>query len=116
ARIPLLTRRSATGRTKGLTGLVYQAVRGATHGVGVGLDHALGWLAPRLVAETPSTAARCAAIAVLNGVIGDHLAKTRNPLAIRMTLRRAGSTLRLRRDALAEAFPDARPHVVVLAH
>lgn len=116
ARIPLLSRRPATGRTKGLTGFVYRIVRGVTHGVGIGLDHSLGWIAPRLVPETPSTAGRCAAISVLNGVIGDHLAATRNPLAIRMSLRQAGTALRLQRDALAGAFPDARPHVVVMVH
>jgi len=116
ARIPLLSPRSPTGRTRGLTGLVYGSVRGVTRGVGVGVDAALGWLAPRLIAQTPSTAARCAAVAVLNGVLGDHLAATRNPLAIRMRLRRGGHALRLQRTALAEAYPDARSHVVVLAH
>jgi hypothetical protein len=115
-RFPMVFGRSPTGRTRGLTGLVYATVRGVTRGVGSGIDVALGWLAPRLVAETPSTAARSAAIAALNGVLGDHLAATRNPLAIRMALRHAGRPLRLQRDALAAAFPDAHPHVVVLAH
>jgi len=115
ARIPLLGR-PATGRTRGLTGIVYRTVRGVTRGVGAGLDSALGWLAPRLIAESPSTAARSAAIAALNGVLGDHLAATRNPLAIRMTLRHSGHALRLQHSALVDAFPDARSHVVVLAH
>ena len=116
ARFPLVFGRSPTGRTRGLTGLVYATVRGVTRGVGNGIDAALGWLAPRLIAETPSTAARSAAIAALNGVLGDHLAATRNPLAIRMALRHGGRPLRLQRDALAAAFPAAHPHVVVLAH
>lgn len=115
-RFPMVFGRSATGRTRGLTGLVYATVRGVTRGVGGGIDAALGWLAPRLIAETPSTAARSAAIAALNGVLGDHLAVTRNPLAIRMALRHSGRPLRLQRDALAAAFPDAHPHVVVLVH
>lgn len=115
-RFPMVFGRSATGRTRGLTGLVYATVRGVTRGVGGGIDAALGWLAPRLIAETPSTATRSAAIAALNGVLGDHLAVTRNPLAIRMALRHAGRPLRLQRDALAAAFPDAHPHVVVLVH
>lgn len=115
-RFPMVFGRSPTGRTRGLTGLVYATVRGVTRGVGSGIDAALGWLAPRLIAETPSTTARRAAIAALNGVLGDHLAATRNPLAIRMALRHAGRPLRLQRDALAAAFPDAHPHVVVLAH
>ncbi|MCL4184126.1 MAG: GPI inositol-deacylase [Burkholderiaceae bacterium] len=116
AAVPLLLEPLPNGRTRGITGLVYRSVRGVTQVVGTGLDAALGWLAPRLISETPSTAARCAAVAALNGVLGDHLAASRNPLAIRMQLRRNGLALRLERALLTEAFPDARAHVVVLAH
>jgi hypothetical protein len=116
AAVPLLLEPLPNGRTRGITGLVYRTVRGVTRVVGGTLDAALGWLAPRLIAPTPSTAARCAAVAALNGVLGDHLAATRNPLAIPMRLRRDGHPLHLERTLLAKAFPDARSHLVVLAH
>jgi pimeloyl-ACP methyl ester carboxylesterase len=54
--------------------------------------------------------------AVVNGVIGDHLAETGNALAIPMVFRRDGRTLPLERAALAAALPDAGPRVVVMIH
>lgn len=54
--------------------------------------------------------------AALNGIVGDHLVATHNPLAIAMDLRRHGRLLDLAPDALAEALPDARRHAVILVH
>ena len=45
--------------------------------------------------------AREALVSALNGVLGDYLAETRNPLAIEMTLRRDGKPLDPTRAALA---------------
>jgi hypothetical protein len=78
------------GRTRGLTGLVYRCVHSVNDWVGKGLDAVLGKLEPLLAtaeqcpAESPQ---RMAIIAALNGVLGDHLADTHNPLALPMTLR-----------------------------
>ncbi|MCO5101321.1 MAG: GPI inositol-deacylase [Burkholderiaceae bacterium] len=116
ARVPGAAAPSPAGRMRGITGFAYASVRGATRLTGLGLDAALRRLAPRRVAELPSSDARCAAVAALNGVLGDHLSASRNPLAVRMRLRRDGRALVLRRDSLVEAFPDAAGHVVVLAH
>ncbi len=74
------------GRTTGITGLVYRCVRGVTRAVGVGLDATLAQLSP-LLESAESSARREAGLAALNGVLGDHLVATRNPLAIQMHLR-----------------------------
>lgn len=55
-------------------------------------------------------------LAVLNGLVGDHLARTGNGLATEMTFYRAGSPLAPTRQALERALPDATPRVVVLVH
>ena len=84
------------GQTGGLTGLIYKAVRGVTAGVGKGVDLALNKLQPLFDAAdhaAPETPAREAVLAVLNGVLGDHLAATQNPLATPMTLRWRGRPL-----------------------
>ncbi len=81
--------RSAGGRTSGLTGFVYRTIRGVTSGVGVGLDGVLGALPGArqgAVDGTPRQPQREAWLAVLNGVIGDHLVATGNSLAIPMAL------------------------------
>jgi hypothetical protein len=108
--------------TRGLTGLVYRSIRGVTRLVGGSLDALLGQLVSLLGAPQapgavpPSPAEREALIAVLNGVLGDHLAATGNPLALAMTLRHDGQALTLRPDALAQALPQARPRVLLLLH
>ncbi|MCY4755742.1 esterase/lipase family protein [Pelomonas aquatica] len=81
ARLPLT---ASSPRTRGLTGLVYRGVRGVTQMVGGGLDLALDALTPLLGQAGPEQAN--AAIAALNGVLGDYLEASGNPLATAMRL------------------------------
>jgi len=107
--------KSPRGRTTGITGFVYGAVRGVTGLVGSGIDAVLARLVP-LLDERPSSREREAVVAALNGVLGDYLDESANPLAIPMRFRRAGVAFDLDRDSLAAAFADASPRIVVLAH
>jgi pimeloyl-ACP methyl ester carboxylesterase len=102
------------GRTRGITGLVYQSIRGTASLVGVGIDAALAPLVPFL-GEQASSPKREAAVAVLNGVVGDHLARTRNPLAIRLRLRRDGRPLPSDNE-LGAALPRATGKIAVFVH
>jgi pimeloyl-ACP methyl ester carboxylesterase len=106
-------------RTRGLTGLVYETVRGVTHVVGGSAEALLGWLAPALTSPDPRQpphAEREAVVAALNGVLGDHLAVTDNPLAITMAFRQSGRPLTLERFALRSRLPRATPKLLVLLH
>jgi pimeloyl-ACP methyl ester carboxylesterase len=70
------------------TGLVYRSIRGITRLVGGGIDAAL---APfTRLGKGSSSPGREAVLAALNGVLGDHLVATGNPLAIPMRLRHGG--------------------------
>lgn len=113
ARPDLGLRGSALARTSGIAGLVYRSIRGATGLTGAGLDAVLGRGAAGY--ERTSTE-REAVIAALNGVLGDHLAGSGNPLAIPMRLHHAGEPLTLSADALAKAIPDAGSRLVILVH
>jgi pimeloyl-ACP methyl ester carboxylesterase len=73
-----------------VTGLAYGAVRGVASVVGAGLDLALRPLEPLLGASVPG-AEREAVLAALNGVLGDYLRETANPLAIEMQLHHDGA-------------------------
>lgn len=115
ARPPLLFGAAQDGRTNGITGLVYRTVRGVTRVVGASLDTLLGALAP-LVDQRPSSPQREAVLAALNGVLGDYLVASGNPLAIPMELRHAGKPVALDRASLATAFPNARGRLLVLVH
>jgi pimeloyl-ACP methyl ester carboxylesterase len=83
--------------------------------VGGGVDAMLDTLAP-LVRELPDTPRRDALLAALNGVLGDHLAATGNPLAIPMRLRRSRRGARPSPRALAARVPRASATVVVAVH
>jgi hypothetical protein len=100
---------------RGIAGLVYGSVRGITRLTGGGLDALLSPLVSRL-SRRASSPAREAWLAALNGVVGDRLAASGNPLAIPMSLRRDGMALLLERVALAAAIPEAGGRVVVLVH
>lgn len=106
---------SHEGRTTGITGVVYTSVRGVSRLVGATLDTALAQLAA-LLTSSRSSPRREAVLAALNGVLGDHLVATDNPLAIAMRLRKNGSALQVQREALAKAFPRPAARLVVLVH
>ncbi|TXH63461.1 MAG: alpha/beta hydrolase [Burkholderiaceae bacterium] len=109
----------ADERTRGITGLVYQSVRGVTRLVGGSAEALLGALAPALAdsgPHQPPRPEREAVLAALNGVLGDHLAATDNPLAITMAMRHAGRPLMLEKFALRARLPAATPKLLVLLH
>lgn len=106
-------------RTGGIAGLVYGTVRGITRGVGGGTEALLGWLEPVRAEPEPHLPARPErerVVAALNGVLGDHLAASANPLAIAMRFRRAGQPLPLDPQALRSRLADATPKLLVLLH
>lgn len=78
--------------TRGITGFVYKSIRGVTRLVGGGVDALLAMLKPTLRGKT-SSPGREVVLAALNGVLGDYLAASGNPLAIEMSLRRNGIPL-----------------------
>jgi hypothetical protein len=108
---------ATSGRTRGITGLVYRSVRAGTRVVGRGIDAGFGaWVDARPASTRGSSAEREATLAVLNGLWGDHLADSGNPLAIAMSLRRGGQALDLEQGDLAAQLPQATGRVLVLVH
>lgn len=84
------------GQTRGVTGLVYKSIHGVTQAVGKALDLALTGLMPLLESAgpaKPASAQRETVLAILNGVMGDHLVASGNPLATPMSLRHQGQAL-----------------------
>jgi PGAP1-like protein len=102
--------------TRGITGLVYRSIRGTTGLVGNALDAALAGVQAMLRAslrELPPAQAmprRDAVVAAINGVVGDHLERTGNPLAVQLGLR-------VGVDVPSSAgLPAAGPRVLLLIH
>ena len=92
--------------TRGITGLVYKSIQGVTQLVGKGAESLLTSLQPLLDkidldSNAPQESApREAVLAALNGVMGDRLVESDNPLATPMTLRFNNEVLNW------EAMPD----------
>jgi hypothetical protein len=94
---------------------VYGTIRHVTRLVGAGIDAALARLAPLLGGSVPGLE-RDTLLAALNGVLGDHLAESGNPLAIEMRMRHRGHPLEIERRALRQALPQAAGKVLLLVH
>jgi hypothetical protein len=101
--------------TRAITGLVYGSIGGVTRLVGAGIDRGLAQLGP-LVPDDARGPRRQAVLAILNGVLGDHLSETGNALAIQMELRRGGRTLELDRRTLRALLPNAGHKLLLLVH
>jgi pimeloyl-ACP methyl ester carboxylesterase len=100
--------------TGGIADLAYRGVRGGLRLGGAGADWALSQLDDeRAPGSSPK---RDFARAALNGIYGDRLAATANPLAIAMQFLGDGRPLPLEKAALAAALPHASGRVAVLAH
>ncbi len=95
---------------------VYACVRWVSRGVFAVVDGVLAHAGP---AVQPRRRLPGPLVGLLQGVVGDHIARARNPLAADMQLRqRPGSAqpLSLTREALCAALPDAGPWPTVLVH
>jgi len=91
-------------RMRGITGFVYRSIRRIARWVGHSVDGGLAQLAPLLLSDAatmapsaspvaPPSPHRDAVLAALNGVLGDRLEASANPLAIPMQFRRGGLVL-----------------------
>ncbi len=111
---PDILGRPLAGPARVVTAVVYGTIKGVTGLVGAGLDAALAQLSP-LLGESEPGPERAAVLAALNGVLGDYLAETGNPLAIEMRLCHRGRPLTLDRPSLGEAVPRTG-RILVLVH
>ncbi len=107
--LPLKSKEAKPKKTRGITKMVYQSVRGVTSAVGWGIDRSLDVAQLPVVSKALAPAARHLAAklklksaaphretvrAAVNGVLGDTLDATKNPLAIQMQFRQQGEPLK----------------------
>ncbi len=93
----------------GITSLVYGGVKGITRLAGGTVNAALTRAAPLMTQRfgTPaSSPEREAVLSAVNGVLGDQLVATANPLTIAMSLRHEGKPLQLDKTALVQRLPQ----------
>jgi pimeloyl-ACP methyl ester carboxylesterase len=106
--LPLANRNAKPRKTRGITGLMYRSVRGITGLVGWGMSRSLDVVQMPVVSKALAPAVRQLSAqlklksaapyretvrSAVNGVLGDTLAATANPLAIQMQFRQGGQAL-----------------------
>jgi pimeloyl-ACP methyl ester carboxylesterase len=104
------------GPIQGITWLVYRTINGATTVTGGGIDAVLSKLVDMLGREAPLSFCREALIAAANGVVGDYLEATQNPLAIPMQFRLDARPLMLDAGSLAGTLPRVGGKLLVMVH
>ena len=110
---PGLRHLPASAAIGGLAGLVYGGVRGFARTLGAGADLLLSHHPPRH-GQPHESPEREAMLAAMNGVLGDYLAASDNPLRIAMHLRQAGEPLDS--YAPAPAMGPAGGKILLLVH
>jgi pimeloyl-ACP methyl ester carboxylesterase len=120
ARHPLPFSRAPERATRGhgaIAAGVYESIRTVNGWLRDGFTFALG---PPLRylddASSPSSVRQEAVVSALNGLYGDHLEASENPLAIPMAFRADGRCVETESERLSEALPSVTPHVLVLIH
>ncbi len=103
---------SRADNTSGLTGFVYRSIRGTTRLIGKGLDAGMSPVIELLPASA-SNSTRDSLVAAINGVYGDHLVETGNPLATKMCFRYEGKELT---PGQLNALPGKKGKVLLFVH
>lgn len=106
-------------RPNGITGLVYGGIKGVTRLAGGTVNAALSKAAPLMTerfGQPASSPEREAVLSAINGVLGDQLLATANPLTIAMSFRHEGKLLLLDKAALASRLPQSTGKLLVALH
>ena len=98
-----------------LSGFVFNNIRWSTRFFGTGLDKTLGKLAVHF-RETDSSPEREIFRAVLNGVIGDYLEETNNPLQIKMEFRKNQKGFSPHPEVIKRIYPKVNGKILLLIH
>jgi pimeloyl-ACP methyl ester carboxylesterase len=95
---------------------VYGAIAGCLTGVGWSTDRAMDLAGVGQDAPLSTTGRGSAAIAALNGLIGDQLERTQSRLHEAGSVRVDGEVVRLECESLRSAFPAATGRIAVFLH
>ncbi|HHP7237822.1 esterase/lipase family protein [Longibacter sp.] len=107
------------GRKRGIAGFVYRSIRVVSRLVGLGAGALVEGVKPFLNTSGSNhtvSRRREAVIAALNGVLGDHLAASNNPLSISMRLRVDGCPVSPDRETLRRYVGSASARPLILLH
>ncbi|MBV1920907.1 MAG: GPI inositol-deacylase [Pseudomonadales bacterium] len=99
--------------TSGVSSRVYRGVRSLFETMEGGIHESLERLRP-LQGSHDSSLGREAALAIINGVFGDHLVKRSNPLAIPMSFRQDGKPMD--KESFSEVINQSNGKIAIMIH
>lgn len=101
----------------GISSGVYALVRTIGKAAFQASGNAMRLVEPQMAAPATSAARlRDGLASAAGGIVGDHMARRRNPAAPRMSLRLNGRSLQMNTDALRAAYPQAGSRVALFVH
>lgn len=112
---PLLPSTPIQNLITAIAGVAYKNIRWSTRFIGKEADKALGKLAA-VMGTIKTTEEQETMRAVLNGLIGDHLEKTDNPLKIEMQFKHQGKALQIDKKIIKETYPVITDKIVIMIH
>jgi pimeloyl-ACP methyl ester carboxylesterase len=126
-RLPGMAVPTQTNRKTGATISIYKSIRAITGLAGGGIDGLLAQMSPLLSKNnsannnTPNkqksaSFERVALLSALNGMLGDYMVNTNNPMTIPMRLRRSGHSLKLNSESLTESIKPITGKLLVMVH
>jgi pimeloyl-ACP methyl ester carboxylesterase len=102
------------GSLPSVSEVVYAGLRGVADSAARGVERMLGTVTAQ---HTAAASGRPSSVlSILNGICGDYLESTQNPLAIRMSFRSRSEELHPAPERIAAAFPDVTTKIALLVH
>ncbi|GEQ84659.1 permease [Patiriisocius marinistellae] len=98
-----------------IAGVVYKNIRWGTKLMGNGADRALRQFAP-YISDIKSTEKREGIRSVLNGLVGDYLKRTDNPLQIEMQFKNNGKNINLTKKGISRISPKVGSSILLMIH
>jgi pimeloyl-ACP methyl ester carboxylesterase len=99
----------------GIADITYFNIKTATNWIGGALDKTMG-LFPSSHGGDISPGKRKDFVAVLNGIIGDHMTRTNNPLVLSMQLNYKGHKIDPESTAFQEALSRSKGKIMIMVH
>lgn len=98
-----------------IAGLTYRNIKRSAHFIGKGTDSILGQFGT-VLGTNKDTSTRAAIRSALNGVLGDYLEASDNPLAIDMQFRCQGNPIALTCESIQNTYPKINGKILLMVH
>lgn len=99
----------------GISSISFKSIKLGVKFLGGGLDKTLDYLTP-ISGQGDSSNEKEAAISILNGVVGDYLEKSKNPLSIPMHFRYRGRKVTLEAESIKKIDTKINGKILLMVH